>query len=134
VKFSLRHTAAFALAGVDSSAPASFTDAAATDPELVRLRERITVTPDGTPGRPTSVDVVLSDGRRLNCAHDVSIPESDVALQGRRLEAKFEALTAPILGVDGARALAQSVAGLGDGGQVGLLFRRSRPMSGSRPS
>ena len=127
VKFSLRHTAAFALAGVDSSAPASFTDAAANDPDLVQLRQRIGVVADGVPGRPTAVDVVLTDGRRLSAAHDVSVPEPDLALQGRRLEAKFEALTGSILGGDAARGLVRLVAGLGDGTDVGALLRGTVP-------
>lgn len=126
VKFSLRHTAAFALAGVDSSAPASFTDASACDPELVGLRERITVVPDGTPGRPTSVDIVLGDGRRFSVAHDVSVPEADLAVQGRRLEAKFTALATPVLGPEGAGEMVRGVAGLGDGTDLRLLLCSSR--------
>jgi 2-methylcitrate dehydratase PrpD len=129
VKFSLRHTAAFALAGVDSSAPSSFTDTAAADPELVALRDRITVVPDGTPGRPTVVEVALVDRRRLSAAHDVSVPEADLAVQGRRLKAKFQALTSPLLGAVGARTLADSVAGLGEGSDVGFVLAHSRPQA-----
>ena len=134
VKFSLRHTGALALAGVDSSAPSSFTDAAATDPELAQLRQRIRVVPDGTSGRPTVVDVLLLDGRRLSAAHDVSVPEPDLARQGRRLTAKFEALTTPVLGPGGAKDLARAVDALGDGGDVKQLLLSSRPLARSTPA
>lgn len=127
VKFSLRHTAAFALAGVDSSAPASFTDAAATDPELVQLRGRIQVVPDGEPGRPTRVEVRLGDGRCFEAAHDVSIPEHDLGLQGRRLEDKFLSLTGPLLGYERSRRLLAAVAEVDRSPAVRALLDLAQP-------
>jgi hypothetical protein len=40
----------------------------------------------------------LTDGTRLNAKHDAGVPAADLAEQGRRLEAKFLALTVPMLG------------------------------------
>ncbi|HET6794325.1 MAG TPA: MmgE/PrpD family protein [Acidimicrobiales bacterium] len=115
VKFSLRHTAAMALAGVDTSAPASFTEAVANDPALVALRRRVEVVVDRRPGSATAVDVELRDGRSLSAAHDVSVPESDLAQQRRRLTDKFHALVDPVLGRPAAEALADACARLPEG-------------------
>src|SRR5207248_854567 len=46
-KFSLRHTAAMVIAGEDTSAITAFTDAAAKDPAVVDVRDRIEVRDDG---------------------------------------------------------------------------------------
>src|SRR4051812_19322049 len=80
-KFSLRHTAAMVLAGEDTSAIAAFTDAAAGDPRVVGVRERVEVHDDAAVGGPTPVDVHLRDGRVLHAEHDISTPEDDLALQ-----------------------------------------------------
>jgi len=69
-------TAALALMGRDTSAITTFTDEYAGDPEVLAMRERITVVEDGEVGGPTPVEVRLRDGRVLRTAHDVSTPES----------------------------------------------------------
>lgn len=97
-KFSLRHVAALALAGIDTSDPSSFSDASAGDPYLVGLRQLVRIVPDGVNGSATLVEIVLRDGRRLTHAYDTSIPEPDLGHQRLRVEAKFHALALPVLG------------------------------------
>ncbi|MHB1445139.1 MAG: MmgE/PrpD family protein [Acidimicrobiales bacterium] len=126
VKFSLRHTAALALAGIDTSAPQSFTDAVAVDPALVDLRRRIEVVPDRSGAGATPVEVVRRSGAVLTVAHDVSVPESDLNWQGRRLTEKFRALATPVLGPDRADTLADLVQDLDRAGDVSGLMGACR--------
>lgn len=126
VKFSLRHTAALALAGIDTSAPQSFTDAVAADPALVELRDRIAVVADRSGAGPTAVEVTRGDGSVLAVAHDVSVPEADLDWQGRRLEEKFMALAVPVLGRAGAGAVADLVKGLDDAADLSGLMAACR--------
>lgn len=107
VKFSLRHTAALALAGADTAAIATFADDRVGDPTLVALRDRVDVVADRADAGPTPVEVHLRDGRVLRAAHDVAVPEGDLALQGRRLAEKFTSLAAPVVGDDACRELAK---------------------------
>ena len=106
VKFSVAHLAA--MAALERSTMV-IDDAAASDPAVVALREKVTVTDDGTSGAPTLVEVTLNDGRRLRTAHDVNTPERDLALQRRRVEQKFRAITTPHLGADRAEAVITAV-------------------------
>ncbi len=47
----------------------------------------------------------LRDGSRVTAQHDSGVPATDVADQGKRLEAKFAALVDPVLGADKTAAL-----------------------------
>ena len=64
-KFSLRHTAAMVLAGVDTSGIESFADDGMTRPDVLDARARVTVRTDREPGGPTPVTVRLhtSEGK-----------------------------------------------------------------------
>ncbi|MDP6709554.1 MAG: MmgE/PrpD family protein [Alphaproteobacteria bacterium] len=106
-KFSLRHTAAFALSGEDTGSLETFSDENAGRPDLVRLRERVQVeTVDDSPRNAAGVRVALADGRVLEGSHDVGVPTSDVADQGARILAKYHVLVDPLLGREPAEALA----------------------------
>lgn len=111
-KFSLRHTVAMALAGVDTGALESYSDANAVAPRLAALREKIRVELAGASGfsiTESEVEVETSDGMRHVQRHDAGVPAADLVEQGRRLEAKFTSLAAPVLGTaraPGARARA----------------------------
>jgi len=112
-KFSLRQTVAMALAGLDTASLGTYSVATATDPALVRLRERVDFDfRDGWPQAAAEVAVTLADGRELRAGHDAGIPASEIADQGRRLAAKFDALVAPVLGAARAREMREAVAGL----------------------
>jgi 2-methylcitrate dehydratase PrpD len=127
VKFSLRHTGALALSGIDTAAIDTFSDATARDDVLVALRRRIDVVVDRRGGGPTPVDVVLADGRTLSLAHDVSVAETDIAEQGRRLRQKFDALSTPVLGAQATVRLAELVGDLVQLDDVGALLAAARP-------
>ena len=99
IKFSLRFTAAMALAGRDTSNDAVYTDALTREPELVALRDKVVVeTRHHDHNSAAEVVVTLRDGRALGETTDVGIPMTDLDAQWARLEAKFRALVGPILG------------------------------------
>jgi 2-methylcitrate dehydratase PrpD len=106
VKFSVAHLAAMAALGRSTMV---IDDAVASDPAVIALRDKVTVTDDGTSGAPTLGEVILDDGRRLSTAHDVNTPERDLALQCRRVEQKFRTITTPHLGADRAEAVVAGV-------------------------
>jgi 2-methylcitrate dehydratase PrpD len=110
-KFSLRLTTAMGLAGVDTSRLATFSAAVAADPVLVELRDKVSLDfRTGIPNTFTEIDVSLRDGSKFTAQHDAGIPASDVAQQGRRLEAKFAALVDPVLGTDRTARLIADIA------------------------
>ena len=53
----------------------------------------------------SEVIVETTDGRRLQAAYDAGIPETDLAAQGARLDAKFDTLATPVLGAARANTL-----------------------------
>ena len=108
-KFSLRATAAMALLGDDTADIAAFTDERITRPELVALRDRVTVRGDDSLAEAEAVAVVVAGGGRSTRRSDAGAPNRDLADQWRRLDAKFHALAEPVLGRDRARRLAGAV-------------------------
>jgi 2-methylcitrate dehydratase PrpD len=123
-KFSLRQTVAMALAGVDTASLGAYSETNAHDPELIRLREMVALDfREGWPSTLAEIEVVLPDGKRVSARHDAGIPAADIAEQGRRLAAKFDALVAPVLGAPRTRELHQMVAGLDGLAEIGSLAR-----------
>lgn len=101
VKFSLRAMAALALLGADTSSDKLFDDALATRADLSALWRRVSIEEYVVPSHTLSeVEVRRKDGRHFVEACDVGIPNTDLAGQGARLAAKFDALTRPYLGSD----------------------------------
>jgi 2-methylcitrate dehydratase PrpD len=121
IKFSLRHTAAFALAGQDTASIESYSDANARAPALVALRRRIAVVDDGGPSTLATARVTLHDGQVLERSFDVGIPAEDVAAQSVKIDTKFRSLAMPLLGEEAVALLADlhGLEGLPDAG--GLL-------------
>jgi len=100
-KFSLRHTCAMALAGVDTAALGNYSDAGANDPALVALRGKVGAEfQTGWTNTVTAVEIRLLDGRTVSATYDAGLAAADVAEQGCRLDAKFRALAGPLLGGD----------------------------------
>src|SRR5271169_1412214 len=123
-KFSLRQTVAMALAGVDTASLGAYGEKNARDPELIRLREMVALDfREGWPSTLAEIDVTLANGRRVSARHDAGIPAADIAEQGERLAAKFDALVDPVLGRPRARELRQMVAGLDGLNDIGSLTR-----------
>lgn len=112
-KFSLRLTAAMALAGHETGRLDVYSAEIATDPALVALRDRITVDfQQGWSNTRAEMDIRLNDQTTVHAAHDAGIPAADVVAQGGRLESKFAGLVAPLLGAARAEALIAEVAGI----------------------
>jgi 2-methylcitrate dehydratase PrpD len=98
-KFSLRLTTAMALAGVDTGGLGNYSEATAADPTLIALRDKVEF--DFAANRPNTLaelELELTDGKRVATSYDAGVPASDIAEQGRRLEAKFASLAEPIIG------------------------------------
>jgi 2-methylcitrate dehydratase PrpD len=124
-KFSLRLTTAMALAGVDTGALVSYSEATATDPALIALRDKVEF--DFAPGRPNTVAelvVELTDGSRIAALHDSGVPASDIQEQGRRLEEKFGSLATPLLGDATVRDLIRDIAAFDTLGDLRSVIRR----------
>jgi len=127
-KFSLRQTVAMALAGVDTASLGAYSVATAADPALIRLRERVEMDfRDDLPEAGAEIAVTLGDGRILRATHDSGIAMSDVAAQGERLAAKFDALAEPVLGAARARELREVISGLDGLADTGALARLAAP-------
>jgi 2-methylcitrate dehydratase PrpD len=123
-KFSLRQTVAMALAGIDTASLGAYSAENAQDPGLVGLRERVVLDwQDSWPQTLSELELQLADGRRLIARHDAGIPAGDIADQGRRLAAKFDALVEPVLGPSRSRELRETIAGLDDLPDIDRLTR-----------
>jgi 2-methylcitrate dehydratase PrpD len=123
-KFSLRQTVAMALTGVDTASLGAYSVATATDPALIGLRERVNFDfREDFPEAGAEIEVELTDGRKATAKFDAGIPNTDIADQGRRLDAKFDALATPVVGAARARELREAIAGLDHLADVGLLTK-----------
>jgi 2-methylcitrate dehydratase PrpD len=93
VKFNVQHCLALALAGYDTGAVATFSDALAVRPDLQALAAKCVV--EIVPGMhftAAEVEVRLTDGRRLVKRVDTGEPEPDIALSTQRTAAKTHGL------------------------------------------
>jgi hypothetical protein len=123
-KFSLRQTVAMALAGVDTASLGAYSVENACDPRLVGLREKLRFEwQQGWPQTLCELELELADERRVSARHDAGIPAADIAEQGTRLAAKFDALTEPVLGIPRARELRAVITGLDKVADIGNLAR-----------
>jgi 2-methylcitrate dehydratase PrpD len=121
-KFSLRQTVAMALSGIDTASLSAYSPKNARDPSLVGLRERVRFDwQDSWPQTLSELELELVDGRRVSARHDAGIPAADIADQGQRLAAKFDALVAPVLGAPRARELREMISDLDNVTDIGGL-------------
>ncbi|HVB05243.1 MAG TPA: MmgE/PrpD family protein [Acidimicrobiales bacterium] len=106
-KFSLRFAAASALA-TGRSDESAFTDERAADPLLVGLQQRVRVQGDDSLGPYDTVVTIETAAGRRELSESTARPAWRVDPEEERplLEAKFQALSAPVIGSQGARALA----------------------------
>jgi 2-methylcitrate dehydratase PrpD len=105
-KFSLRLATAMGLSGLDTGRQSTYTAEVATNPDLVRLRDKVELDfRSGIPNTFAAIEVSLTDGTTLTARHDSGVPASDTERQGRRLEEKFIALVEPVFGARRAEAL-----------------------------
>ena len=109
-KFSLRHTAAMAFVGVNTGDIAVYTDATATDPALVALRDKVHVVGEESLARgECELIVSMDDGVVFRRSGDASQPETDLDHQGHRLREKFSMIATPVIGDDKAREVIRLV-------------------------
>ena len=113
-KFSLRHTVAMALAGVDTAGLDAFSDMAVYAPEVVALRERVKVLLAPQCPELTLSEVVIEtqSGAVLRQRHDSGRPASDLMEQQQSLEEKFRRLVKSVLTPDESDELIDLVARL----------------------
>jgi 2-methylcitrate dehydratase PrpD len=123
-KFSLRQTVAMALTGVDTANLASYDAAVTQDPRIRSLREKTTIDfKSEWPHSLAEMAIQLDDGTTLEARHDAGVPWPDLGKQRAALEAKFDALVTPVLGVAGARRLYDAIERIDSLGDVGELAR-----------
>jgi len=123
-KFSLRQTAAMALAGIDTASLDAYSAENTCDAALVGLRERVRFDwQHNWPQTLCELELELFDGRRVSTRHDAGIPAADIAEQGARLAAKFDVLVAPVLGASRARELREMISGLDNVADIRGLTR-----------
>jgi 2-methylcitrate dehydratase PrpD len=109
-KFSLRLATAMGLAGIDTGRLSTYSEAVAADPELVHLRNKVSLDfRVGIPNTFAEVELLLTDGTCLHAQHDSGIAATDTSDQGRRLEEKFAGLVEPVLGSQRCRALISGI-------------------------
>jgi 2-methylcitrate dehydratase PrpD len=110
-KFSVYHGAAAGLI-YGRAGEAEFSDAVVNDPRVIALRDKVQATVDEAVHEDAAlVSALLKDGRRVEIRVDHAIGSMLNPLSDAQLEAKFEALVAPVLGQ--ARA-----------GEIGARWRR----------
>ncbi len=123
-KFSLRATAAMALLGRDTAALDSFSDAVVTAPDVVALRDRVSVRGDASVSfMRAEVTVALRDGSTRSVLADSSRPADDLGRQWDALVRKFVGLVRPVLGEERALELVDLVGRLDELDDVGALWR-----------
>ncbi len=97
-KFSLRHCAAYAVAGYDTSAITTYSDENANVAGLVDLRRKVSVDGSLPPGLQTDITVQLKSGETLNRVEDVAAVVRTRDQEQEALTSKFVSLTSPVVG------------------------------------
>jgi 2-methylcitrate dehydratase PrpD len=125
-KFSLRQTVAMALTGVDTANLHAYTDAVTQEPRITSLRDKMAIEfkPNWTHSL-AEMAIQLDDGTTLEASHDSGIPWADIAKQRQALEAKFESLVTPVLGVAGTKRLHDAIERIETMTDIGDLARAS---------
>lgn len=127
-KFSLHHAVAMVLGGVDTASLDNYSTEIAADPELAAWRDKMTVIGgfEDEQGIMSAKLVIKTADETLEFYAHTGHPSDDLADQQRRLEAKYDALAAPILG-DGADALKKAVKDLAQAPHVHEIMRLAVP-------
>ena len=118
-KFSLRLTAAMALAGDDTAMLSSFSDAACVRPELVALRDRAVVDTDADMPEPLArVRITSTAGAVLEASHDIN---AQLPIETRQARVRRKA--GALLGSDRADACWQRIEAMPSSGTAFSLSR-----------
>ncbi len=134
-RFSLRLNAAMAVAGEDTSSPATYSDATAARADLAAVRDRVSVRfmPLGWPLMLAEARIWTRDGRQLSTRHDCGTPDADLAHQRERLERKFRALAVPVVGEAQATSIANAIGSLEHMADIGELMSMLQTPRGTHP-
>ncbi len=121
-RFSLRHCVAMAMAGIDTGSAGAYGAPSLDHPLVARLRELIEVKlVPGLDIAESRLTAHTGDGGVHRVDFDATIPESDIALQRRRLVDKFDALVTPVTGAARAAAIRDAILALDTLGDVSEL-------------
>lgn len=112
LKFSITQLAAAALAGIDTAAIGSYTDANATDPALCEMRSRVRLHGDRKAGMSAEVRIRTNAGGQYEALVDTGIPDPDLGHQEQNLQRKFHSLTDPVIGAARASRLREDIEAL----------------------
>ncbi|MEM6496352.1 MAG: MmgE/PrpD family protein [Pseudomonadota bacterium] len=127
VKFSIRHCAAMALDGADTSALETFSDANANKAKYDYARDKITFAPvDSMHSMEGRVSIELDDGRTFEKFYDASIPAQDLGEQEKKLSGKFNSLSTPVIGAERTEAIANQVMSLESANSIAALMETAR--------
>lgn len=127
IKFAIQHLAVMALDGVSTASLSNYTDERATDPRLVRARERVTLRTDqGGDRNAAVVEIRTRDGRTVRESANVAVQASDLERQWQQLLAKAEAIVTPVLGNERFGRLVDAVQSLDRLPSVDPLFEAIR--------
>ena len=121
-KFSVYHC--FAVGLLDGGAgPAQYTDARATDPQVVELRRKVeAVTDPAMPKDACHARIWERGGGTRTFVVEHATGSVDAPMTDEQLEGKFRLLTVPVLGDGGAARLWRAAMGIDGGGPLGELF------------
>ncbi len=126
-KFSVYHGAAVGLIH-GRAGEHEFSDDVVNDPRVVAMRDMVHATVDDSVHEDAAlVAATLKDGRRVEVRVDHAIGSMQNPLTDAQLEAKFEALVAPVLGVARSREIAGQWRGLASLADVRALTALCRP-------
>ena len=123
VKFSMRHTAAMALSGIDTGSLGSYEDSIAVRADLISLRDKVKVIARNFPTRMQSeVAITLKNGQILSSFADAGVPARDLDVQEGRLIEKFQSLADPIFSESQIRTTIESCLKLDELEDVSVIF------------
>lgn len=112
-KFSLRACAAFALTGLDTAGIDTFSDENANRPDVVALRDRVTVEVHNKPDpQESEVIIDMTDGRSFSMTANVGLPARDLDAQWGKLTNKFHIIAEPVVGKKRAHEIADAIQNL----------------------
>jgi 2-methylcitrate dehydratase PrpD len=123
VKFSLRAVAALTLLRGDTTDIGTYTDALAARPDLVAMRDRVTVTARDELKTATITTLTLKDGQKLSLRSDARKPSRDPVESREKVVRKFMMLTTPVIGQSSAQGLLDAINRLDSLESVAPLIR-----------
>ena len=122
-KFSLAYNVGLGLTQKATGALDIYFDENLDRPDVHAIRETVSVEgSDDMAKFGADVVVHLGSGVALRGAADVGVPAGDLNQQWEKLQGKFRALAAPLLGGEAAEALIGAVGSLDDAGDIGAAL------------